>query len=436
MPLLPQHHVDLDRLRELGANSTAAFLPDQWWLFRRVEYVSFIGALGLRRKISVDFEIPSGLPSTRRRSGPLVYVPLSVLTKWPPLLSFDLTVDDQPGHLLTASGNGEMDAALLDALIARCLGSHHSFCCRSASHALATRRGSEAWAAYDQLRGLLENAEPEDLRRQVLRIAHSMAQSQHLWVPVTGYAGDRHVAHFSYDVRYATSERFPIRAARTLAWGGGNEWLEIPHVGQTGSYHIDVEAPEGLLVMDTSVYFLYDKSRYGDETPDPPEVEIQQVGERTHIYTPSERPGSAFLVVRMMPRWRGFIGAAWLMAIGIAALLTAFWRWAPYLSQDATSSVAILVIAPAVLGVITLRSGVHPRTLDRLIGVQLLLFASASLSVFAALVAIRWEKHVEPTRAIWRDLGYGSYVIVIMIGISVVVAMLGERRMRTSDPDD
>jgi hypothetical protein len=100
--------------------------------------------------------------------------------------------------------------------------------------------------------------------------------------------------------------------------------------------------------------------------------------------------------------------------------------------HDATSSVAILLIVPAVLGLIALRPAVHPRTLDRLVGVQLLLFGSGSLSIFAAFVAVRYEKHLEPTRALWRDAAYGSYTILLMLTITLVVALLGERATENS----
>jgi hypothetical protein len=434
VPLLPQHEVDLDRLRELGARSTAAFLPEQPWLFRRVESISFIGSAVLRRKVSVDYWIPRGLPSTRRTSGLLFYVPLSVLSKWPPLLSFDLRTDHQPGHLLTAEGNGEMDAALLKALIRDHFGPERALGCEGAAHKLATLRTSDAWQAYSEISSFLEDAEPEDARQHVLRIAHSMARARILWVPVVGHAGDRHVAHFSYDVRFGTAQAaFRIRAARTLSWGGGDEYLEVPHVGQSGSYHIDVQAPEGLQVIDTSLYFLYDRPQHGEELPPSPIVNTQEIGERAHVYTTSHRPGSALLRVRMMPGWRGFIGAAWMMALGIAGLLTAFWRWSSAMTMDPTSSVALLVIVPAVLGVITLRPRTHPRTFDRLVGVQLLLFLSGSLSIFSALVAIRFEKRLEPTRALWRDAAYGSYLVFILISFSLLIAVIGERKLRKSE---
>ncbi|MGO9955663.1 MAG: hypothetical protein ACLP50_06700 [Solirubrobacteraceae bacterium] len=352
------------------------------------------------------------------------------------MLSFDLNVDGQPGHLLTMQGNGEMDAALLQALITDLLGPRWAFCCSDAAHVLAVSRGADAWRAYDQLSAFLEDAEPEEARRRTLEVAQSMTRSYVLWVPVMGRPGDRQVAHFSYEIGYEKSSSVRIRTLRTLSWGGGDEYLQVPHVGQSGSYHIDVQAPDGLYVMDTSVYFVYGRPEHGESVPEAPEANVQQIGERAHIYTAGRRPGTALIRVRMMPRWRGFIGASWMTALGIAGLLTAFWRWSAAMTQDPTSSVAILVIVPAVLGAITLRPSVHPKTLDRLFGVQLLLFASGSLSVFSALVGVRFEKQLEPTRALWRDAAYGSYVVLIMISISLLVALLAERKLHRADDDD
>jgi hypothetical protein len=421
--VLRQREVDLDRLRELGTRSTSAFAGDQQWIFRRVESIAFEGSL-IRRRISVDFAIPRGLPSTRRGMQRLFYVPLSVLTKSPPLLNFDLRVEDQQGHLLTTEGNAVIDDALMRAFLAELLGPARAACCEDAVHILTGPCSpEESQQTYDQIERFVGNAEPLELRRSILRLAHSLRRSYVLWVPVVGNAGERHIAYFSYDQLYDRYSGLGRRVIRTLAWGGGDEYVEVPHVGQYGSYHIDVRPPPGLRVEDADLYFVYERPEPGQPSPQPPPVETQIADECAHLYAVGERPGSALLRVRMMPNWRGFLAGAWMAAVGIAALLTAFWRWADQLTKDPTAAVTVLVIVPALLGVVALRPTAHPRVFARLYGVQLLLYVSGALSVLSALVAIRYEHLVEPTRALWRDAAYGSYLVLGAVTVSLLRAV-------------
>jgi hypothetical protein len=351
----------------------------------------------------------------------LFYVPLSVLAKWPPLLDFDLDINGQPAHLLTAVANGAMDQALLNSLLDNLVGSDRAACCTGAVHDLATSRSPTpaAIAAYEAIRTSISDAQPEEVKRNVLRIASAMQTAYILWVPAFGTVGDRYVAHFAYDYEFKRTARLRTRAVRTLAWGGEDEYLVMGHVGLSGSYHIDVEAPPDLAVTDSDLYFIFDRPGDGNGVPQPPPVYTQQVGSRAHVYTSGERTDDALLRVRLTPTRRGFLAGAWIAALGIAALLTAFWRWSDELSNDPTSSVAVLVIVPGILGLIALRPRTHPWTFDRLIGVQLLLFLSGALSVTAALVAIRYGYSAEPARALWRDAAYGAYLVLLMVSVSL-----------------
>ena len=354
----------------------------------------------------------------------LFYVPLSVLAKSPPLLTFDLRVEGQYGHLLTTEGNAVMDEALVRALLSELLGSVQAACCDDAVHTLTgPATPADAQRAYEEIERAASGAGSPELRRSVLRLAHSLRRSYILWVPVIGDAGERHIAYFGYDQLYETYSGLGRRLVRTLAWGGGDEYVEVPHVGQYGSYHINMRPPPGLRMEEADLYFVYERPQPGQPYPEPPPVDTQIDDDCVHLYAVGARPGSALLQVRMMPNWRGFLAGAWMAALGIAALLTAFWRWAPHLTQDPVASVAVLVIVPTLLGVIALRPTTHPRVFARLFGVQALLYVSGGLSIFSALVAIRYEKSVEPTQAIWRDAAYGAYLVLAVVTISLVRAI-------------
>src|ERR1700758_5611029 len=74
----------------VGRASATAYAAHEEWLYRRVETIEFIGRHSVKRSISVDFEVPSRLPSLRDRAPKgTSLVPISVLHKWPPLMDFD-----------------------------------------------------------------------------------------------------------------------------------------------------------------------------------------------------------------------------------------------------------------------------------------------------------------------------------------------------------
>jgi hypothetical protein len=328
-------------------------------------------------------------------------------------------VGHESAHLLTTVGNSVIDEAVLSSLVSQLVGPHQAFCCRDAIHTLAGPASPEdADTAYAEIERCLAHAPAGSSHRVAQRLAYALRRAYILWVPVIGHEGDRQIAHIDYVERFQTRRRSRamLRAARTLAWGGGDEYVTIPHVGQHGSYHIDVETTPGLRMEDADLYFLYEEPRDGEPSPEIPEVDVQITDERAHLYTVAERPGSAVARVRMMPTWRGFLAGAFIAALGIAALLTAFWRWAPELVHDPTSSVAILVIVPALLGLIALRPTAHPLVFSRLFGVQLLMYLAGTLSVFSALVAIRYAHQVGPAHALWRDCAVASYVVLAMVG--------------------
>ena len=91
--------------REIGnADSIAAstqqlFWERESWIYRSVEQIEFAGRKMVRRRISIDFEVPAHAIELNFGEGDakkvVRVVPLSLLRSWPPVLNFDLEDQDE-----------------------------------------------------------------------------------------------------------------------------------------------------------------------------------------------------------------------------------------------------------------------------------------------------------------------------------------------------
>ena len=156
----------------VGRDTAAAYLAHEEWLYRRVETVEFIDRHSVRRSISVDFEIPRGLPCLHdRASQGSVLVPISVLHKWPPLMGFNLVgPTGHPTSRYTATTNKQLDFGLLLGMADRAL-------------AVGESRGErELWERRRRVARRLGMREPERLapvvRRELAAVVHDPDPAQ------------------------------------------------------------------------------------------------------------------------------------------------------------------------------------------------------------------------------------------------------------------
>ena len=95
-------------------------LGPQQWIHRRVEQVSYIDASTVRRRISIDFEVPDG-SIVRDAPGP-VYVPIAQLAKRT-LSRFDLRDSDGCSlPMVTKEENAHISTAMLLAVARQLVG--------------------------------------------------------------------------------------------------------------------------------------------------------------------------------------------------------------------------------------------------------------------------------------------------------------------------
>ena len=239
----------------VGWDTADAYSRNQQWLSRRVEAIEFVGRRSVKRSISVDFEVPKGLPSlTGLVAEDTVLVPISVLQKWPPLMDFELTdPDGNPLSLYLRTTARKLDFGLLLGMADRTLALGESKRGRATwemrrklaryyrlprpqrlDPSLRARLASlirdhfpsrtEVSEAVNELGKDLEARLRDALWRErhqgkdriateiaaTIDLAARLAGSSILWVPVKGTPGTDRIIRFSYLSAYGASTTEPL----------------------------------------------------------------------------------------------------------------------------------------------------------------------------------------------------------------------------------
>jgi hypothetical protein len=295
-----------DRWFKLGRWTAPAYARSEKWLSRRVETIEFVDRRSVRRTVTVDFEVPKGLPSMRDRAAKgTVLVPIAVMQKWPPTMDFRLT--DAKGHALSrykGTTTQKLDFGLLIGMIDRVLGGH-------ATDTWVTRHVRDGQLGQHfrrhpsnridrsllvELAEIVEDREPEQERvARVMNRLNTLLQGAHpfrpgasskgmgafadgltrtvdlagrlcagsmLWVAVPGPAGDDRIVKFSYLGAHLVSRpKFPDhpsnyalelgkRMAVSCAWRRRTMIIPLLHTGRDVRYHLNIRAPEGSVEME------------------------------------------------------------------------------------------------------------------------------------------------------------------------------------------
>ena len=269
---------------EVGRRSALAYAMHTDWLFRRVETIDFVGSGSVKRHISVDFEMPPGLPELGKHAAKgIKLVPITVYYKWPPLMGFDfLGPDGRPTSLHRRATNRQLDFGLLlgmvDLTVARGMFDHEPRsrkdlrnlareiaktevldpCLQCRLKTLVDNRRSqwtEVGQATNELREQLTsklartlNSGREDVAAQIaatVDLAGRLADSSILWVGVDGKRGTDRIVKFSYNDHYSSTEAWYRRWWTACSWRQSNVFISLPHAGRNVIYHLDIQAPNG-----------------------------------------------------------------------------------------------------------------------------------------------------------------------------------------------
>ncbi len=476
MPDLPERR----KLADVSASNAGALLTPTTWVHRRVESLSFTEQLMVRRRISVDFTIPDDYQPfiASEDGGPALYfLPVALLRKWPPLMRLDLrSEEDQPLPLLTTGKNREIDAAVLSGVAKRYLSGTDLLSEIGADLASIAKENplaaSEAATRLrDSLAGIGRSLADEaglkfarERADPLVEFATGLVANSMLWARVEGGPGDRKIVKIAFEdpIRQEPNPRRRLFAA--FSWQAIAAEYEIPHIGNSGIYHCQIDPPPQLqmvsaaLVLDDppistdpaeSLASAADDP--GDEKPlalrklaaqslqagalnrvreftgaayeDPasqrePEqgVAYSRVAKgRAHLYVSGARKSFGIASFRMAVASRTLATASLVMASVIAVLMTVFFILAPAITDHVGPALTMLVLVPGLLGFLV-RPAEHPLVARHLVGVRVLTLVAAVMPILAAIVLIGVESpSASSVRPFWGAFTLGAWAVVVLL---------------------
>jgi hypothetical protein len=244
---------------ELGHATAQVYQRRSEWLSRRVETIEFAAGGEVLRRLSVDFEIPDGLPELDGLAAPgLQLVPVSSYRKWPPLSTFDFRSDDgQPLSLYRRITNNSLDFGLLigmaelvsqpppDELKAQLWG----IVMADEPPNDEVVRTVKALAAHLKAHA---SAGAESEVPQVIDLAARLASSAILWAPVAGTPGTDRIIKFGYREEQEQIGGWWNSILVACSWRPRVTWIQLPQAGLHTRHHVEVRAPNarGLVFLN------------------------------------------------------------------------------------------------------------------------------------------------------------------------------------------
>lgn len=306
---------------EAVAALTGLIMFPMRWIHRRVETVSFVDGCTVRRRVSLDFTVPSPAPAVRTGAGTPRLLPVASFAKHS-LMNFDLRDEqDSALFLLSASQN----AALSLQVLLRFARGH----LRRAPHCLVETWLRRLVMHTPEDTALVRNAmlsDPEARadfeelwERPVFRgLAEELAVNFLLYAVVDDPPGARRVLKYSVDIPLGsviqTEQRWHRKAAVWLGLHPAILRIPCPNAPTAHSFHFDLGPPAGVFVLRGRIAL----TERGDEGRVLREIaEVQRVEGRLHLHARDLSLGARCVaLVDILPAPGG-----WLTAVLSAAVI-------------------------------------------------------------------------------------------------------------------
>jgi hypothetical protein len=469
------------RDRQLGYRLFDAIARWPEWTHRRVEYVFLEDPVTIRRRVSFDFTVPDTfVPVSVHKGEPLHFIPFAFLTKTP-LINFDLR-DENGGAipLLTKRRNGRLATATLVALAESVVSQHVS-----EKHGNQIPRDLEIdlWkiaqgdpaSAEETWRGLGRPQNPDEASSawrvdlvqngSFMLLANDLARKFIAITPLRCHVGERRIVKFSYEHRHPdpilkvgrkirsvwgvwlkvagagemsgeaeSAPTVPFRrwVARLIGWAPRVVSIDIPSLGHTPTYHLEIEAPEGL---NTTRAVLQPQGQGSGPLPDVRRETLQ----RAHLYL-SDQPyasrGAALVDLRPTSPTivRGGTLAAGLTSV-LLFVLAAQWS---SIELRLGSLASLLLVVPGGLAAYVARDQEPKVTTHVLFGLRVLALASALLTFAAAAALVLGRTCVDRAAAggagtvckPWHDAGIFLWIMFAISALFLVTWLVVWTRVR------
>ncbi len=396
-------------LEKVGCSGASALATQTSWVHRRVERVSFPNAddIAVRRRISIDFSIPETLRAADEAtelSLAVYYVPLSVLRKWPPVTNLDLRIPgNEPAPLLTRTQNAVADGSLLVEVAQQALGADIEIdrYLKAQLKRIPAARSAVAASILEQLFSPIDGDPTNDFDRQrkllwgqqqFVHLAGGLTESTILWLRVSGKPKQRQIVKFAYDARVNAFEDLGIFRLPSFGWRPLNAQFEVPHFGDSGSFHLEATVPAPLEITDAKLEVRPRRQLGAEDEPehhaDVLKISAQPERRHAHYYLAGDRlrtEGAAQMAV--MPRG-GPIHVAWIAALLVAAMLWAYHSEISTVLANRGPALAPLLVVPGLLAYLVTRPGEHSAATRLLRGYRLLVVGVGLFPIAAAVILV------------------------------------------------
>lgn len=369
------------------------------WVHRRVEQVDFLDDRSVRRRVSVDFELPANMPDREIAGTPIDLVPLALLRKRP-LVGFDLR--DESGStvpLLTREQNAFVAWSLL-AAVGEAAARNAGFSLPlpldvlSDLRLLASEQPEKARSAFKTFIKPRKR-ESRFLRRALMKdevfrsLAEALTENFMLLVLLEHESSRRRVLKYSYQepLPFPAFRLFRRQSARRFFWFLRVRLgltavpldFEVPAMNEANTFHFEVESPRGLVVQSAEIV---------DDTTDEILVEVAEPeGSRVHLYASSQvETTGATAWVWLQPAVSGLVRISAIFSVAVGYFLAAIALRAEYVNPGPAMS--LLLAIPGFLAIFIIRPGEHLLASRILLGFRSVVLLAGLLPLVAAVALL------------------------------------------------
>lgn len=394
------------------------------WAFRRVERITFVDDLTIQRRTSIDFQMPSNESLSVISGVPHVLIPLALLKK-EPLVAFNFQLEDGSTFpVLTRDQNAYASWSLLVA-VGEIAAREAGLTLPLPTDVVDDLYEVAALSVQDSRRAMrrIRNAngtDSEKARRALMEhdvfpgLMSDLTDNFLLLINCRHVPAERRIVKFSY----AESFRWPLLQIglrtgwKDIRWQLGVRlgWepipfnFPVPAIDESPSFHLEVEAPEGLQIHSAEIV---------DEDTDEVLAEEEVRGARAHLYLSNVTPGTRGLAwVWLQPPLAGLVRSGTLFALAVSLLLSLLVIRADYVRPGAVTS--LLLSVPGLLALLIVTPREHSLTTQMMLGPRLLVSALGLLP-FAAAVVLMMGVGTEGRLTIWALLALASWILLFVL---------------------
>jgi hypothetical protein len=209
-------------------------------------------------------------------------------------------------------------------------------------------------------------------------------------------------------------------------------WVVTPSVGQGGTFHLTVHAPEGLKITDGALVTLASNPATKESIPQQ-QVPVSESGQEPHVFVrdlPLATAGFAWYDVRA--RGATVVRAAWFTALATAVILgvgslSVSTLTDPDNAVGTQAAATLLLIVPTIAAAYVARPSEHRMTTSVVFGIRFLTLLSGAAS-FGAACVLALSARGNTAQVAWDSCALLAILVSLALTLTALHTLLeGER---------